>query len=128
MQSKMKLLVPAFVLLLAVLALTFTLYKPAQTGPPWDPVPKLWGYVIYDKGCSFTYHDTVWVQYNGNKQFTLVYQQGASYKYKFEPVLGPEGDRFLWGYQGSGGCVTAVYEIYWEMEDIRQDLEFQIVP
>ena len=126
MQSKIKLLVSLVIILLVVAALTFTLYKPAQTGKP-VPVPKIWGYVTYDKGCSFTNHDTVWLE-NGIREFTLVYWDGSNYKYEFCPPSGPEGDRELYGYQGSGGCVTPLYELYWELEDIQQDIEFVQVP
>ena len=127
MQSKTKLLVPLLIVMLIVLAFTFIHYKPAQTGPGYPPVPKIWGYVTYDKGCSFTNHDTVWLE-NGIREYTLVYQAGSNYKYEFWPPSGPEGDRELYGYQGTDGCVTAIYELYWELEDIQQDIEFVQVP
>ena len=125
MQSKIKLLFPLCVVFLVALSLTLTIYKPAQTAPkdPPVPLPKIWGYVTYDIGCSFTNHDTVWLE-NGIREYTLVYQDGSNYKYEFCPPSGPEGDRLLYGYQGPGGCVTQVYELYWELEDIQQDIEF----
>ena len=129
MQSKIKLLVPVFVVLLAIIGLTFTFYQPAQTDvkPPPVPLPKLWGYVTYEKGCSPTDHDTVWVE-NSHTQYTLVYQEGSDYMYKFQPVFGPDGLRSLWGDQGSGGCHTLYHVIYWENEDIQRDIEFELDP
>ncbi len=130
MRSKIKFLVPVLVVLLAVIALTFTLYKPAQTDvrPPPTPLPKLWGYVTYEKWCAPTDHDTVWCEYGIYKQFTLVYQDGSDYMYEFETVLGPEGTRFVHGVQGGDGCITRLYEIYWEFEDIQQDIHFETAP
>jgi hypothetical protein len=129
MQSKIKLLVLSVVILSAIVALTFTFYRPAQTvpEPPPDPLPKLWGYVTYDKWCPPTDHDTVWVE-NGYSQSTLVYQDGSDYKYEFETVYGPEGYRTVFGRQGSSGCNTRNYIIYWEYEDIQRDIEFKLNP
>jgi len=129
MQSKIKFLVLSVVVLSAIVALTFTFYRPAKTDdrPPPTPLPKLWGYVTYEKWCSPTDHDTVWVE-NSHTQFTLVYQEGSDYKYKFQPVFGPEGLRSLWGDQGSGGCQTLGHVIYWQNEDIQRDIEFETFP
>jgi len=128
MQSKTKLLVPLLVILLAVLALTFTLYKPVQTGGgPEEPVPKLWGYVTYGKWCSPTDHDTVWLE-NGITEYTLVYQDGSDYKYLFWPPQGPAGNRDLYGTRRPDPCFTRTYHIYWDLEDLQQDIKFQQLP
>jgi len=129
MQSKIKFLVPVFVVFVTIVILTFTFYKPAQTDvkPPPVPLPKLWGYVTYDKWCAPTDHDTVWVE-NSHTQFTLVYQEGSDYMYEFETVYGPEGYRTVHGDQGSSGCDTRNYIIYWEYEDIQRDIEFKTFP
>ncbi|MGB2697977.1 MAG: hypothetical protein WBD28_09005 [Candidatus Zixiibacteriota bacterium] len=135
MQGKIKLLFPIFLVSLAVLALIFTFYKPAQTGPggpPYQPLPKVYGDVDYSGAkCSYTNYDTVWILDSESTKirYTLVERNGLSYTYEVEEFCEAAGYYSVFAFQDTAGCATEEYQFYYDgSEDTEQDIDFTIAP
>jgi len=132
MPGKIKLLVSLLVVFLVAVALTLTLHKPAQTGPPWEPLPTVWGYVTYShENCDFSASDEVYIRDSQHnlKGTTNVFQWRTTYKYDFGEFVEPAGYYYITGLTGDGSCTTEEYGIYFDgQHTVRQDIDFSIGP
>lgn len=135
MQSKIKQLVSLVIVLSVAGALAFTLFQPAQTSK-YPLLPKVWGHVTHShQDCDYTDYDTVRIRPKGGTTIakTTVYLAGRPprqhYEYDFGEFLESAGYYEIWGLQGTCGCATDIYEIYFDgLHTVRQDIDFDIAP
>lgn len=135
MQSKIKQLISLIIVLSVAGALAFTLFQPAQTSQ-YPPLPKVWGHVTYShQDCDYTDYDTVRIRPKGGTTIakTTVYLAGKPprqhYEYDFGEFLESAGYYEITGLQGTCGCCTDIYEIYFDgLHTVRQDIDFDTAP
>jgi hypothetical protein len=135
MQSRTKQLISLVIVLAVAGALAFALFQPAQTSK-YPPLPTVCGWVTYShQNCEYTDYDTVRIRPKGGTTVakTTVYLAGRPprqhYEYDFGEFLESAGYYEITGLQGTCGCTTDIYEIYFDgLHTVRQDIDFSIAP
>lgn len=135
MHSRTKQLISLVIVLAVTGALAFTLFQPAQTSR-YPPLPTVSGHVTYShQHCDYTHYDTVRIRPKGGTTIakTTVYLTGSPprqhYEYDFGEFLESAGYYEITGIQGTCGCATDIYGIYFDgLHTLRQDIDFDIAP